>query len=195
MKIVDSQLSVVVLGALMPAGDVGLFRVAGQGAVLITFGQTAINLVLAPHVARLYADNELKKLQRLVKMTTLLAFSIALPVALIFMIWGRLLIGFVFGDEYVGASSALVILCLGQLFNVAAGSVTVILNMAGFEKESVKAVAAAFLSNITLTLLLVPKLGIVGAAWGTTMSFVIWNGLMMRSVYKKVGIRTFVSLK
>jgi O-antigen/teichoic acid export membrane protein len=196
MKIADSQLTIVILGTLGTIEEVGLFRVAAQGAALVALSIKGINLVLSPHVARLYHSGDIVQLQKMITNITRMVFVVSLPIALILMVWGDVLIGWIFGVEYTAAATALAILSLGQLMNVSVGSVAVILNMAGFEKESLKGIAVALGLNVISALILVPIFGINGAAVGAVISLVVWNLILMRATYKKVGIYTFAfSLK
>ncbi|MCK5644245.1 MAG: oligosaccharide flippase family protein, partial [Gammaproteobacteria bacterium] len=191
MKIADSQLTIVILGTLGTIEEVGLFRVAAQGAALVAFGITAINLVLSPHVARLYHSGDIVRLQKMITNITRMAFVVSLPIALIFIVWGEVLIGWIFGVEYTAAATALAIMSLGQLMNVSVGSVAVILNMAGFERESLKGIAVALGLNVLSALILVPTFGLNGAAVGVVISLAAWNLILMLATYKKVGIYTF----
>jgi O-antigen/teichoic acid export membrane protein len=191
MKIGNNQLSIVILGTLGTIEEVGLFRVATQGAALVAFSITAVNFVLSPYVARLYHSGDIVRLQKMITIVTRIVFAVSLPVALIFMLWGKVLIGWIFGAKYTAAATALAILSLGQLMNVSVGSVAVILNMAGFEKESLKGIAVALALNVLSTLILVPHFGLNGAAVGSLISLAAWNLILMLATYNKVGIYTF----
>lgn len=192
MKLIDSQLIVLLLGTISSAENVGFYRVALQGATLVTFGLTAINLVLSPHVARLYREGDMVSLQRLITLATRAAFMIAFPIAALLSIFAEPLIALVFGAEYTDAAMSLVILCLGQLFSVGAGSVGVILNMAGHEREAMKAICAALLVSVTLAVMLVPSMGSTGAAIAATCSLVVWNSLMVLAVHRHIGVKAFI---
>jgi O-antigen/teichoic acid export membrane protein len=192
MKIAESQLTIVILGTLGTVEEVGLFRVAAQGAILVAFGITAANLVISPHVTRLYHSGDIVRLQKMITNVTRAVFALSLPIALIFIFWGDVLIGWIFGAEYSAAATALAIMSFGQLINVGAGPVAVILNMAGFEKESLKGIAVALVLNVLSALILVPIFGLNGAAVGTVISLAVWNLILMRATYRKVGVYTFV---
>ena len=192
MKLIDTQVVVLLLGSLASIDNVALFRVAAQGATLVAFGLTAVNLVLAPHVTTLYQEGRMEELQNLVTFATRIAFAIAVPVAIVLIVFGKPIVAWVFGEEYIEASLSLGILSIGQLINVSAGSVVVILNMAGYERETFKALFLAALVSITLTVVLVPLWQAVGAAFAVIASLSIWNVMMMRSVNRHIGLKTFV---
>lgn len=195
LKMLDSQVSIILLGFLGTVEEVGLFRVAATGAALVAFGLTAVNMALAPQVARLYNAGEMQKLQRTITLSTRAIAMVSFPVAIIFIVWGEELITLVFGIEYAGAATALAILCLGQLINASAGSVAVVLNMTGNDKKTLYGVLVALVSNVSLAFFLIPMLGIVGAAIGYAFSLSLWNVTLMYMAKKHTGLNTFLISK
>jgi O-antigen/teichoic acid export membrane protein len=148
-------------------------------------------MALAPQVARLYSAGEIQKLQRVITLSTRVVAAFAFPAAVVFIVWGEEIIALVFGDEYVPAAMALTILCLGQLVNASAGSVALVLNMTGNERSTVLGVTIALIVNFMLSIILIPLLGLVGAAIGFSVSLTAWNITLMIMAKNKVGINTF----
>jgi O-antigen/teichoic acid export membrane protein len=194
LQMLDSQVSILFLGFLGTKEEVGLFRVAATGATLVAFGLSAVNMALAPQVARLYNSGEMEKLQRVITLSTRMVAAISFPVALVFIVWGEDIIGQVFGEEYAEAALALTILCLGQLVNASAGSVAVILNMSGHDKQTLYGVIVALSTNLVLSVLLIPLFGLVGAAVSFSVSLSILNVVLMYMAKKHTGINTLLSL-
>ena len=166
---------VLLLGLLAATVDVGVYRVAAQGALLVSLGLTALNMVAAPFAARLHVDAERHKLQKLVRRTAQAALAFALPATLLFVAFGDWLLVTLFGAEFRGAYWPLVVLAIGQLVNAWFGPTGMLLNMTGFEREVTRAVAVAAGMNVVLNLLLIPPFGVVGAAIATSASLVFWN--------------------
>ena len=188
--IVNNQASTIILGALEPPGQVGVFRVAMQVATLAAFGLQAVNLVVAPRFAELYARGEMKRLQRLVTASTraVLVFNVMLTV--IFAIFGRPFLPLIFGPDFTASYVPLLIMLVGQAVNSATGSVAFLLTMTGHERETVHWVAVAAVLNILLNVVLVPIWGIRGAAIATAVSMIVWNGLLWWRAGKILGIDT-----
>ena len=188
MQVFNNEASVVLLGILQDTKSVGLFRVAQRGADLIPFGLLAVNIAIAPTIAKLYAKGEKDRLQNIITKSILLITVFALPVALGLIFWGNRLISLVFGQEYAQAYVPLIFLCLGQLFNACMGSVGIIMNMIGLEQLVAQGVTIAAITNIVLNVILIPFLGPTGAAIATSVSLVIWNVLLGLWLYKNTGI-------
>ncbi|MBA7669783.1 hypothetical protein ES703_77917 [subsurface metagenome] len=64
--IINNQTDILMLGFFRTPEDVGIYRVAMQGAALVAFGLQAANAVIAPQFACLYAQSDQARLQRLV---------------------------------------------------------------------------------------------------------------------------------
>ena len=190
MQIINRQTDILMLGAFAPTETVGIYRVAVQGATLVAFGLQAVNMVVAPHFARLYRQGDLKGLQRLVTQSARGIVMLTLPVATVFIVFGEPILRLVFGNEYTPAATPLAILAIGQFASAFFGSVAFLLNMTGHETDTARGVALAAITNIVLNLVLIPTLGANGAAIGTAASLALWNILLAISVTRRIGIRT-----
>ena len=94
----------------------------------------------------------------------------------------------VFGSDFGRGRLALTILVLGQVVNVAAGHVGVLMTMTGHEKRVAATVGASAACNAVLNLILIPRFGIDGAAAATAISLVLWNGVTLVWVIKHLRI-------
>jgi O-antigen/teichoic acid export membrane protein len=192
LRKLDTQLALLILGVMASAEDVGHFRVAAQGALTVAFGLTVVNLVVSPHIVRLHRRGERERLQRMITFSTRLVTAVALPAFLLLCFWGAPILSWVFGAEYAAAAPALAIMCFGQLLNSACGSVGLVLNLTGHEQEALKGVVVAVCLSAVLSLVLVPFMGITGAAIAYTTSFAVWNFLLVILTRRKTGLHTFV---
>jgi len=81
---------------------------------------------------------------------------------------------------------------VGQLTNALCGPVMYLLNMTGHEKSARNTMAVGVLVNIAGNAILIPTVGIAGAAIATSATMAFWNLWAMIAVYRKTGIRTFL---
>jgi O-antigen/teichoic acid export membrane protein len=190
MGIVTRQASILILGLFVSAADVGVYRVAAQTSLLAAFGLDAVNMVVAPRFATLFARGEAERLQRLVTASARVILAFSLVVTVGFVVFGKPFLRLVFGAPYEAAYLPMVILLAGQLVNSATGSVGALLNMTRNERETAKGMAVAAASNVALNLALIPILGTAGAAMATAASLVTWNVLMWRSVRRRLGVNS-----
>jgi O-antigen/teichoic acid export membrane protein len=187
IQIVNNRMSILMLGSIKGAEAVGVFAVVTRGAELLTFMLNAVNINLGPVIASLYAKNDMVQLQRVVTRSARLIFLITLPGTAFFLLGGHWFL-LLFGANFTQGQTALTILSLGQLMNTMAGSVALLLMMSGHERDVAVGVGIGLLLNILLNLLLIPPLGINGAALAQTVSLVTWNVVLIVRVYQRLGI-------
>lgn len=184
---INQQLSVVMVGSMLSPEAAGIFTIAQRGAGLISFILVAVNMPLAPTVASLYARGDKERLQRVITKSARIILLSALPIALGLIFFGRWVL-LIFGREFTTGSTALAILSLGHLANAGMGSVGLLLNMTGYERDTAKGIGIAALVNIILNVILIPLWRIEGAAVANAVSMVTWNVLLAVWVYKRLGI-------
>jgi len=187
-NMIKTRLSTLIMGLFVDSGQIGTFQVAVSTAALSGLALHAVNAILAPQFASLIAQNDTKKLQRLVSTSSLIVSAFNLVVTLIFILFGKPLLVLTFGAELVEAYPPLVILLIGQLVNSFAGSVAYLLNMAGYEKDVMKIIGISTVINTVLTLIITPFWGIIGGAIASSVSLIISQIAMHRLVIKKLGI-------
>jgi O-antigen/teichoic acid export membrane protein len=188
VAMINSRMDIVLLGVLTTPADVGVYRVAYSMATPVTLALSAVNLAVAPYFARAYSGADQAGLQRLATWSARVSAVVALPAAIVLIAVGGPILGFVFGSEFAAGAGALALLVVGQLGNVAAGSVGNILNMSGHETDTVVASGLAALVNLALNLVLIPPFGIGGAATATMTSLVLWNAILVHRVWRRTGV-------
>src|SRR5699024_7594138 len=149
----------------------------------------AMNQVLQPHFARLYEQGDMAKLQRLVTTSARAILALSLPPVLIFMLFGAELLDWVFGDPFRAGGVALAILAAGQLVNAGMGSVGMLLNMTGHERDTMRGIALAAAGNVFLNVILIPPFGVAGAAAASALTLLFWNLLLRSFVKKRLGLK------
>ncbi|MGQ0741565.1 MAG: oligosaccharide flippase family protein [Alphaproteobacteria bacterium] len=180
------QVDLLVLGAMATSEDVGIYKATAQMASLVAFGLTAINLAAAPYYSK-YA-NQPQILQRLAYANVRIAGALAAPVLLAFWFMGDSILALCFGSAFERGYSVLVILAIGQMVNVATGSVGLLLAMTGYEKAIARITLWMALGNGLLAVLLIPLWGIEGAAAASTVITIVNNLLQFRMMRRSLRI-------
>lgn len=188
LTIINTQTDVIMLATLRSADSAGIFRAASRGAELVGFSIAVANMAIQPTISRLYWNGDIERLQRVAMTAARLTLLIALPVSLVLIIFGRILLGFLFGSNFESGAEVLTILCLGQVVSAAAGMTSSLLNMTGHERDSARGMMIGAATNVLLNLALIPPLGMTGAAIASGISLVTWNGILIERVVKKLGI-------
>lgn len=189
LQIFTQQTGVLALGLVATDVDAGNYRVAMQGATLVSFTLMAMNLVIAPQVSRSVHGGDVQKLRQVLAWTTRAVFLAALPVGGTLILFGEPVLAWVFGEEYRPANVPMGILCVGQLVNAATGPLSVLYNMSGNERPLTRAVALFAVINVAATFGLANLLGMVGAAVAAAFSMGMLNVWLWYRAKRHVGVR------
>lgn len=191
-QVLANQTDIVMLGVMLSSEEVGAYRVASQGAVLVGIFATAINLVISPEIARLHSMGEWGRMQRYVIKAARVMFVGGLLVTTVFIVFGENLLVAVFGESYRDAYTVLLILCGGQLVNMALGPLLTVLNMIGRERQAANWSAVGAALNVTLNLIMIPLFGVEGAALATGLSLALWRAGLSIQLRRELQIKTSV---
>ena len=181
--------------------DVALYNIAFPTANLLIYFPRAINGILVPLTAELWA----KKKYALLKagMESLFKYSIIIIVPLAFMMssFTDLLINTFFGKDYILASNAMRILIPGFIFGTLNGICMYFFSGIGKPEINSKILFIAATFNFITNLILIPIFGILGAALTTALSYVIMVVMSLKEIRRfinikfpvKIWIKTFIA--
>lgn len=179
-SLILNQTDILMIGALLAPEEAGIYAAAVKLADLVPFALMAVNTLAAPTYAKLYTEGKRCEMQQLARQLAHLIFWPTLAIAGGILIASGWLLGF-FGPEFHKGQGVLMVLIIGQLVNAGAGSVGYLTDLTGDQHwgMGVRGISAGL--NIVLNALLIPRLGILGAALATSFTLILWNvGLHLR---------------
>lgn len=191
--VLNSQLSVLMLGFLGSGEQVAAIKISEKGAQLVAIYTLIVNVIMSPYFVELFNDKKILILEKKAKYSARIAFLLSFISALFLFLWGKEIISFVYGYEYGDlAYRPLCILLFGQIIMVSFGVVENLLAMCNFEREIILPQIISFSTNLILSILLIPKIGVVGAAIASSMSIIIWSGMLWYKVKLKIKINASI---
>jgi O-antigen/teichoic acid export membrane protein len=190
LSLLMNSVDIILLGILGDTKVVGIYGIVTRISTLSTFVLVAINSVFAPEFALLHAQKDIISLEKLARKATGLMVVLTLPIFILIFTFSSQILS-LFGEDYTGGASALIIVTIGQFINVATGSVGYILMMTGNEKLVQYNVILSLVVNVVLNILLIPKYGLTGAAISSSLGLILMNLISAALVYKKLSILTF----
>ncbi len=164
--------SLLFIGIYLPAAEMGIFQAVTQAAILFTITLRALNMVFAPMIAELFQLHQLDRLDELFKISTKWALYLSIPIFLTLVFAAEAGLTVVFGAEYATGAEPLVIIAIGQIINVATGSVGFILVMTKHQRIWMNLSLITLIINVALSWLLIPRLGLNGAAIAASIMLV-----------------------
>lgn len=161
-----------VAGYLLPTSDVGLYKAALQLAGMIGMIIMVINLIVPTRFSNLHHTGDILGLNRLARRGAAIGTTLAIIPFLACLFVPRRILDIV-GPDFSGAALVLQILAVGQLFNVACGSIGHVLNMSGHERLSGNIVWATNIVGFMILVFGTYRFGVVGTAVGVASAQVL----------------------
>jgi O-antigen/teichoic acid export membrane protein len=186
------RLDVLLVAALLGFAPAAVYTVAARFVVAGQFANQAIATAVEPRLAELLAAGDLRAANALYQDATawvvLLVWPVYLGVALFAPAYLAL-----FGHGYGGraALAVVVIMAVAGLLANASGMVDVVLAMAGRTGWNMANVTLALIVNVGLNLLLIPRLGIAGAAWAWFAALAVKNAVPLVQIAMTLGVHPF----
>jgi O-antigen/teichoic acid export membrane protein len=188
--ILMTSVSLFVLEYFESTSKVGVYSVSLRLAQLIAIVLIVVNTISAPKFAELYWAKKNQELQKIIRQSTKLMFWGALLLSALLAIGSPWILR-LFGSEFTEGQMALWILIFGQLINAATGSVGLFLNMSGHQNILRNTALISLALQVVLAIILIPMMGLMGAAIATSSSGIIWNLMCILYVKKKLNIKTY----
>ncbi|MCI5066110.1 flippase [bacterium] len=185
-QFVLAQADLLIAGFFLSPTELGIYAAVTRLAQIVTFGIYSVNVPLRPRIARM-KPNERHEMQKLIYDSTKLIAAFTLPLLLLLIFGGNALLAF-FGEEYQGGYLPLVIVSIGQMMIAFQGSVGTILIMAGEATAAARVTRIAAIANVLFALLLIPPLGVLGAALASALSVSGRSYLLLREVRQRLGV-------
>jgi O-antigen/teichoic acid export membrane protein len=170
----------IMLGEMIGNDAVGIYGAASRISEVWYFIPVAINASLRPTLLKKRGVSQVRYIELLQKNFNLMIW-LSVPIALVITVSSGLLIRLLFGDTYSGAADILVVHMWAGVF--------VFLNNAVWNwyfAENKQYIAniriiVGLLLNVALNYLLIPKYGVLGAAYATLISraFVTYIGQLL----------------
>jgi len=192
--IIASNADSIMLGTLGTFKDVGIYNVAARLAFITSILLGVVNSALKPKMASLYGSEKIEEIQFLIQRVTKGLTLIALLLIIFFVTFGQGVLVY-WGTEFQEAYWVLIILSIGQFFNVITGCSGILLIMCGYEKIHGYISFIALTLNIILNVVLIKNYGALGAATATAITVSLSNIAKVFLAKRKTGILTLPLLQ
>ena len=174
--------------------SVGLYNVALPTATILIYIAIAIEGVLIPLTAELWVKKKKEVLSSGLRLLYNYSMVLIVPLAISMVLFADVILSVLYGKEYAQAGAALMILSIGTIFGTLYSINSNIFS--GVEKPGINSNIVYFGAgfNFVVNIVLIPMMGIVGAAIATTISYVLMAILTFVYVRKFVEIRLPIML-
>ena len=169
-------LGTLILAAYVAPDEVGVFNAAARMSAFATMPLIAVNNISGPRFAEAYGESDERSLRKTVRLSTRLIFWTAMPIMLLFYLFPEQILG-IYGKEFKTSDAILTfaVINAGQVINFMTGPVTQLLNMTGSQLVTQRYAIITTFTSIGLSLLLIPTMGMLGAALATAVARTVLN--------------------
>ncbi|WP_434531016.1 flippase [Haloarcula sp. NS06] len=188
MSFINSSLDTILIGAFLTSDQVGFYGAAYSLGRLIFIAPMIMNVIFPPVISDLQASDKMQEIPKIYAIVARWTVILTLPGMILLVIEPEVFLRIIFGSQYVSGSVSLVILALGFFFHVSLGINGGTLKMLGQSDFFLFSTLVNAVINIGLNIWLIPRIGIVGAAVATAVSYAIGNSLVSIRLYKDYQI-------
>ena len=181
-------MDILMLGYFTSTETVGLYhpavRTAGlQQSILIAFAG-----IFAPMFSKYFAQDNFTGMHYIYKLVTRWILTLVIPVFILIILFSTKIM-LLFGADFIQSSEALIILSIGTSIFAIFGVSSTALVVSGYQKLNLVNALVATILNICLNIILIPKYGIVGAAWATvsSMTFIAMARIIETRIFLKIN--------
>lgn len=188
-QVAIQRADIVLVAALLGPGEAAVYTAATRFVVLGQFVQQALTDVLQPRFTSILVEGDTDVLREVFRTGTAWSIAMTWPVYLVVGCAPAVYLS-AFGEGYdtSGATAVVLLMTAAMLVGVATGAVDTLLLMAGRSGLSTFNVVAALVLDIVGCLLLLPVMGIAGAAVSWAAAVVLQNGLAMVQVRRDLNV-------
>jgi len=186
-----TNVDILILQQFRPPDDVAVYYVAAKTLALISFVHFAVSAAVAHRFSEYHTTHDRARLEAILADSIKWVFWGSLAACIAILAAGRMLL-WLFGPQFVAGHHLMLILAVGLLARAALGPVERLLSMLGEQRICATIYAIAFALNIVLCVVLIPRIGIEGAAISTTTALIVESILLFTITRRRLGFHVFI---
>lgn len=179
---------VLVVAAVGTAADAGVYAAASRFIAAGMIVDTALRVVVAPMFSRMHHAGDQEQMGAVFRTATIWLLLFSTPIFLLLAVFAPLLLG-ITGPEFVRGAEVLAIMSLGTVLVLLAGNIHSVLIMGGRSGLAAANKFVVVAVNLALIPVLMPPLGLSGAAWAWVIATALDAMLATAQVRFALGIR------
>ena len=188
--VVMGQVDYFVVGYFLASDDVGIYRVGYMLAANLLVFFSSLAPIFKPLIAEERRDGN--AVEKRYRTATRWVLGLSLPFAAILVLGAEVYLSIVFTPQYTVASGVVLALVIGYLVSIAAGGPDgALLQGLGYSRLVFINSGILLVANVTFSVLLVPRYGILGAGLGTMLALSLSGTAALTEVYYYRRIHPF----
>ena len=186
-----TYVDILALEHLRSPDEVAVYYAGARLLAIVAFVYFAIAGATTHKFTEYHVAGDKKRLASFFAETIRWTFWPSLAACALILALGRPLLA-LFGAGFERGYGVMFILAVGMLARAAVGPAERLLNMLGERKQCVFIYAAAFAINLGLCVILIPRIGIEGAAVATSTALVVESIMLYFVAKRRLGFHVFI---
>ncbi|KYK25266.1 hypothetical protein AYK26_02180 [Euryarchaeota archaeon SM23-78] len=186
--LVIGYIDTLMLTYFLTLDKVGIYNAVLPTALIIVNFSGAVYTVFFPMVSELWEKKLREKLKNAITLIYRYLLVLTIPFVLILFAYSKTILRLLFGEAYVPGFLAMMILALGVILISLAKVNFAFLSGIGKPAKVTKIMIVAAVFNVIFNLILIPIIGIEGAALTTTLSYALMLILSYLAIKKEAKI-------
>jgi O-antigen/teichoic acid export membrane protein len=181
------RISTIIIGFMINPSAIAIFAVSERISSFAVFFQRAAVFVFAPLIAPLHEKGDKETLDKYISMIADWSFLSSVSVSVVLIIFSPFLLG-MFGEEYLEGQFVLILLLIAQITHGFTGPAPLTLDLTGHQGLNFRIHVGGTILAVVLHVMLIPFLGIEGAAIALVLASVAQNWLAYYYLKKRLGV-------
>jgi O-antigen/teichoic acid export membrane protein len=187
VDILLTWLDVLIVAAVVSASQAAIYAAASRFITSGTLVLQALRLSIAPELSAALARNDKARAGEMYRVSTQWVLLSSWPLYIVMGVFAPTVLG-LFGAGYTSGATAMSILCAAMLVAMAAGNVGTVLLMGGKSSWVLGDKIVVLGINVAANVLLIPPMGISGAALAWAITIVIDSAIAFAQVQWGLGL-------
>ncbi|RNI15803.1 flippase [Methanohalophilus sp. RSK] len=187
--ILYSNVDVVMIGYFLEEADVGVYKVVFQFTTIAILMVSAIRTTLWPKVSRWGKIDDTESIEKSLSRGLTFSLLFAVPIIAGGILLGERMLYFFYGAGFAWGYTTLILLFFAQLTNVFQSLFVMFLGALDHQREAFYATAVSCIANVALNVILIPLMGIEGAAIATIVTMALNSILAMHILSNIINVR------
>ena len=184
-----SHADTVMIGYYLNNTDIGIYKIVMQVTSFAALTTIAIRSTLWPKVSYWGKNQKKELIQKSLSKAFTYSLILAIPMFVGGSLLGDKLLYFLYGEEYSSGYFVLIVLLIVQIANVFQFLFTTYMGALDLQKSAFKATAIGASANIIINIMLIPLIGILGAAFATFITISLNAFLAKRVISNLIEVK------
>ncbi|WP_254862478.1 flippase [Halovivax gelatinilyticus] len=188
-NVLDKQIDIVLVGVFLNPAAVAFYTLAKQITDFVLAPAESLGFVISPNFGEDKAAGTVDRTRELYETALSNAMVLYVPAAVGLAIVAEPTITLVFGADYAGAAPVLQLLSLFVILQAITNLTSDGLDYLGRARERAIAKGGTSLANFGLNILLIPTIGVIGAAVATVLTHSIYVAVNLYVIHDELSLR------